>query len=103
MKKLYLLSLFYLCFTLLSAQKNIISKGAESITIAELRDHMFYLASDELEGRKTGLAGYDKAAEYVVTQLRQAGLSPVSRMRTQLYLIIRNSLSINILQDQTTQ
>jgi hypothetical protein len=79
MKKLYLLSLFYLCFTPLSAQKNIISEGAESITIPELRDHMFYLASDELEGRKSGTAGYDKAAQYVVTQLRQAGLSPVCK------------------------
>jgi hypothetical protein len=79
MKKLYLLPLFYLCFTPLSAQKTIISEGAESITIAELRDHMFYLASDELEGRKSGTAGYDKAAQYVVTQLRQAGLSPVYR------------------------
>jgi hypothetical protein len=79
MKKLYLLSLFYLCFTPLSAQKNNISEGAESITIAELRDHMFYLASDELEGRKSGTAGYDKAAQYVVTQLRQAGLSPVCK------------------------
>jgi hypothetical protein len=79
MKKLYLLSLFYLCFTPLSAQKNNISEGAESITIAELRDHMFYLASDELEGRKSGTAGYDKAAQYVVTQLRQAGLTPVCK------------------------
>ena len=79
MKKLYLLSLFYLCFTPLSAQKNNKSEGAESITIAELRDHMFYLASDELEGRKSGTAGYDKAAEYVVTQLRQTGLTPVCK------------------------
>jgi hypothetical protein len=78
-KKLYLLSLFYLCFTPLSAQINIISEGAESITIAELRDHMFYLASDELEGRQSGTPGYDKAAQYVVTQLRQAGLSPVCK------------------------
>ena len=78
MNKLYLLPLFFLCFTPLSAQRNIISEGAESITIAELRDHMFYLASDELEGRQTGTPGYDKAVQYVVSQMRQAGLSPVS-------------------------
>jgi hypothetical protein len=79
MKKLYLLSLFYLCSVPLSAQKSLISEGVESITIAELRDHMFYLASDELEGRQSGTIGYDKAAQYVVTQLRQAGLSPVCK------------------------
>jgi hypothetical protein len=77
MKKLYLISLFSLCFAPLSAQNNNISEGAESITIAELRDHMFYLASNELEGRQSGTAGYDKAAQYVVSQLRQAGLSPL--------------------------
>jgi hypothetical protein len=38
---------------------------------------MFYLASDELEGRLPGTAGFDKALQYVVTQLRQAGLTPV--------------------------
>jgi hypothetical protein len=74
-----MLLLFGLLSASLSAQNKIISKGAESITIAELRDHMFYLASDELEGRKSGTAGYDKAAQYVVTQLRHAGLSPVCK------------------------
>ena len=74
-----MLLLFVLLSTSVSAQKIIISEGAESITIAELRDHMFYLASDELEGRQSGTAGYDKAAQYVVTQLRQAGLSPVCK------------------------
>jgi len=44
--------LFGLLSAPISGQKSIISEGAESITIAELRDHMFYLASDELEGWK---------------------------------------------------
>ena len=79
MKKPYLLSLFFLCFVPLPAQENHTSEGAKSITIAELRDHMFYLASDELEGRQSGTAGYDKAAQYVVSQLRQAGLSPICK------------------------
>jgi hypothetical protein len=51
-----------------------------SITIEELRDHMYYLASDELEGRLTGTPGYDKAIQYVVTQLHQAGLSPMCKV-----------------------
>lgn len=84
MRDLYLLLLFDLCFAPLSAQINIISEGAESITIAELRDHMFYLASDELEGRQTGTAGYDKAIQYVVTQIRQEGLIPVCKNNNSL-------------------
>ncbi|MBV9303568.1 MAG: M28 family peptidase [Acidobacteriaceae bacterium] len=37
--------------------------------------HIEYLASDELEGRDTGSAGYDKAADYVAAQFGQAGLA----------------------------
>jgi hypothetical protein len=77
MNKLIILLTFGLLSGSISGQKSIISGGAESITIAELRDHMFYLASDELEGRMTGTEGYNKAAQYCVTQFRQAGLSPI--------------------------
>jgi hypothetical protein len=79
MKKLYFLSFFFLGIVPLQAQNNQVSVGAESITIPELRDHMFYLASDELEGRMPGTPGFEKALQYVVTQLRQAGLSPVCK------------------------
>ena len=51
--------------------------AAATITIPELRDHMYYLASDELEGRLPGETGYDIAAEYCASQFRQAGLIPV--------------------------
>ena len=35
------------------------------------------LASDDMEGRETGSAGLRKAQEYVVEQLKSAGLEPV--------------------------
>ncbi len=35
------------------------------ITVAELRQHLYVLASDSLEGRKPGEAGGDKAAAYI--------------------------------------
>ncbi|MGI9070133.1 MAG: M28 family peptidase [Bryobacteraceae bacterium] len=38
--------------------------------------HVEYLASDELEGREPGSAGYEKAADYVAAQFKQAGLKP---------------------------
>lgn len=47
-----------------------------SITAAELRHHVFFLASDELEGRDTGSRGYDIAATYAITQFRSGGLMP---------------------------
>lgn len=48
-----------------------------SITIPELKDHMFFLASDELKGRLTASREYRIAANYCVSQLRAAGLKPL--------------------------
>jgi len=47
------------------------------ITVAELKRHISYLASDQLQGRRTGLAGDSLAAEYVHTQLKEDGLIPL--------------------------
>lgn len=49
----------------------------ESITKAELRDQIFFLASDELEGRNTGSKGFAMAALYAVTQFKLSGLEPL--------------------------
>ena len=38
--------------------------------------HVEFLASDALEGRLPGSAGYTKAAQYVASQFEQAGLKP---------------------------
>jgi len=46
------------------------------ITTVDLQSEVGYLASDELEGRMTGSAGIKKAAEYLVTQFKAAGLKP---------------------------
>ncbi|UCE41807.1 MAG: M28 family peptidase [Candidatus Aminicenantes bacterium] len=48
-----------------------------SITEAELRDQIFFLASDELEGRDTGSEGFAIAALYAVTQFKMSGLEPI--------------------------
>ncbi|TFH36208.1 MAG: M20/M25/M40 family metallo-hydrolase [Bacteroidia bacterium] len=52
----------------------------ESITAAELRDHIFFLASDYLGGRVATTAEYDIAARYVATQFASAGLMPVTEL-----------------------
>jgi len=51
--------------------------GELPITADELRDHVYFLASDYLNGRVPGLAGYEIAAQYVASQFKQAGLDTV--------------------------
>lgn len=50
---------------------------SSTITAQELKDHVSYLASDELRGRGTGSKGYYIAAGYVASQFLKDGLSPV--------------------------
>jgi Zn-dependent M28 family amino/carboxypeptidase len=38
---------------------------ASTITVEDLKDHLYILASDEFEGRNTGEPGQKKAAEYI--------------------------------------
>lgn len=45
----------------------------------DVRTHVAYLASDELEGRKTGEPGARKAAEYLAAQLDFLRIEPISR------------------------
>lgn len=47
-----------------------------TITLEELRDHVCFLASDFLGGRRPYDAGYSIAAEYAATQLQGAGVGP---------------------------
>lgn len=47
---------------------------AQKITKEELKEHVAYLASDELEGRKPGTEGDTKSAEYIKKHFKDAGL-----------------------------
>lgn len=71
MKKLFLL-IISLTF-ILSAQDT--STNPE-ITQDEIKAHIKYLASDELEGRLAGSEGGQKAAEYIRDQFKSYGLLP---------------------------
>jgi hypothetical protein len=51
-------------------------KGLTSITTNDLRSHMSFLASDELEGRETTFRGQKVAARYITSVFQKLGLKP---------------------------
>ena len=55
----------------LSAQK--LTKS-DKVLIQNLKQHIQYLASDELEGRRAGDAGEQKAVDYIISQYHNAGI-----------------------------
>jgi len=66
-----LLALLLPLTTQLNAQKK-----ADRKVLGNLQSHITFLASDKLEGRRTGTPGERLAAEYIASQMKLAGLSP---------------------------
>src|SRR6187402_2071991 len=68
---LFFLSLLFVGLSI-SAQKPQLNTSAQR----DLRRHVEYLASDKLEGRRTGDPGATEAANYIVERLKRANLKP---------------------------
>src|ERR1041384_7443372 len=50
--------------------------NADSISEEEMKIYLYFLASDQLEGRNLPSRGYDTAALYVASHLAEWGLKP---------------------------
>ncbi|HEV7892727.1 MAG TPA: PA domain-containing protein, partial [Pyrinomonadaceae bacterium] len=64
----------------LFASQTAAQQGARRPGVVEaerLRQHVTYLASDKLEGRRTGTSGAQEAARYVAREFMRAGVKPV--------------------------
>jgi hypothetical protein len=66
--------LFFL-FTAIIADAQKLKKEDRQL-VANLQQHIQFLADDKLEGRRTGTAGEAAAADYISTQFKTIGLAP---------------------------
>ncbi len=55
---------------------------SNEITQEELKQHIRFLASDELKGRRAGESGNTQAAEYIANKFQEYGLIPVGDAKT---------------------
>lgn len=51
-------------------------KAAATITVEDLKKHLYIIASKEMEGRETPSPGLEKAADYIEAQFKSLGLTP---------------------------
>ena len=51
-------------------------RGADTITAAQLKDYLSFIASDEMEGRDTPSRGLDTTARFLAMNLSRWGLKP---------------------------
>lgn len=75
--KTYTLALALLIFSLLCMPAMAQKAGLKSISQDELKMHLQFLSSDELEGRDTGEPGLQVAARYLAVQAAHLGLTAV--------------------------
>jgi aminopeptidase YwaD len=72
-----MLNRLWICFLIVgcTVAKNGIQQNDAQV-LANLHKHIEYLASDKLEGRRTGSPGEKLAAEYISEDFKNAGLKP---------------------------
>ncbi|TRW23888.1 M28 family peptidase [Flavobacterium zepuense] len=82
MKKLFIVPLAFLVFSCSSTKnkqkdyaKADVAKYMKTITDADLKKHLYIVASDEMEGRNTGEPGQKKAGKYLISQYEANGIS----------------------------
>lgn len=83
MNKIYLLGLLCLVLSCGSTQstankdysKADIAKYMNTITEADLKEHLYIVASDEMEGRNTGEPGQKKAGKYLIKEYQSNKIS----------------------------
>ena len=52
------------------------AKAAATITVEDMKKHLYIIASKEMEGRNTPSPGLEKAADYVEAHFKSIGLTP---------------------------
>jgi hypothetical protein len=68
MKKFFIIIVLFIACTL--------NNSAQAPDNSNFVKYINYLASDSLEGRLAGTRGADKAADYIVNEMKSMGLKP---------------------------
>lgn len=94
MKKLFVLVLTLSTINAFAQKAAKPESYAKTISPADLKKHLYIVASPQMEGRETGTAGERKAAEYIESQFKAIGLEPGNKGSYRMYFdVYQDSLS----------
>src|SRR4051812_187795 len=93
-RRLYALCGAFLLALSLQATGAAQGKGATSITPAELKDWLSYIASDELQGRQVFTEGLGLAGGYIADHLKEWGVKPAGDNGT--YFQVVKVVGVNV-------
>ena len=74
---LFALSLGLFSMSCKSSKKASSETQEARIDTTTVRTHLYTLAADDMEGRKTGTPGIEKAAQYIEGEFKKIGLKPL--------------------------
>jgi len=87
------LSLLLPLLTIAQKKDKPASKAASSITVDDMKKHLYIIAGKEMEGRETPSPGLDKAAAYIENHFKSLGLVPGNNgSYLQTYPLYRDSM-----------
>src|SRR5687767_338537 len=69
---------FLRIWVLLLIATSAVAQQQEGPSVSKLQQHVSYLASDALDGRRTGTAGANDAARYIAGEFARLGLRPAA-------------------------
>src|SRR5436305_12458399 len=69
--------------------------NAEAITAAQMKDYLYFIASDEMEGRDTPSRGLDTVAKFIALNLSRWGLKPAGDNGTYFQRIALQRLKLD--------
>lgn len=81
-KVLAILMVFALTVSCKNEAQNKKTSKEAVIDPAEVKTHLYTLASDEMEGRKAGTRGAEKAAQYIENEFKKIGLKTFDTLST---------------------
>lgn len=80
-----------MCFPFLACTAQLPANSKASVSEAEVRSAIDFLASDELAGRETGTPGIENAASYIEKQFNKAGLQPYYKTYRDSFMVGDNN------------
>jgi len=94
MKKFLLPVLLISSFFAMAQKKNSVPYFAATISVDDMKRHLFIIAGPEMEGRDTPSPGLEKAANYIEDHFKTLGLLPGNKdSYRQLYPIYKDSMT----------
>ena len=95
MNKILSIAFLLSCHVAVAQKKTPQQIFAQTIAAADLKKHLYVVASKEMEGRETATSGQRKASAYIENEFKRIGLLPGNNGSYQFYYPVYQDTLLN--------